>query len=207
MLKNYKITDIYSVPIIKIKFKQHKKYKFEDIEKKERYPGHWQIPLNTTFPNIIQSDEFIDLETISNLKCDIKKSIDKVLKKLNYPTNYYFHDFWYNIYHINQGQEPHNHLPSNEVELRNVYWSGIYYAKNSTPTTFHIPTSWITPILSEDIFALDEYERNKLYSHTVSPKVSDGEIVLFPAFLFHSVPLRKEKDQMRLTFAFNLQLQ
>jgi hypothetical protein len=203
MFKNYSISEAFSVPIIKIKFKYHKKYKFKDIEKKERYPGHWKIPLNTTFPNIFQSDEFIDLQTVDSLKTDIKKCINKVFKKLNYPTEYQFHNFWYNIYHSNQGQEAHNHLPHKPM---NVYWSGIYYAKNSTPTSFHIPTAWSTPVLSENSFTLDEKKHKQNYSRIITPKVNDGEIFLFPAYLFHSVPLRENINSMRLTFAFNLQL-
>lgn len=203
MFKNYSISEIFSTPIIKIKFKYHKKYKFKDIEKKEKYPGHWKIPLNTTFPNIITSDEFIDIQTINHLKLDIKKSINVVFKKLNLPVNYEFNNFWYNIYHLNQGQEPHNHLPQDGLHLEKIYWSGIYYAKNATPTSFFTPSSF------GDLYnflGASDSKLKKFYTHKILLEVNDGDILLFPPYLTHSVSKVEKENPMRLTFSFNLDL-
>jgi hypothetical protein len=203
MIKNYSISEVFSTPIIKTKFKYHKKYKFKSIQKKERYPGHWKIPLNTTFPNITESDNFIDIETIDSLKKDLRKCIDKVFKDLDLPLEYTFYNFWYNIYHISQGQEPHNHLPQDGLRLEKVYWSGIYYAKNATPTSFFTPSSFGERF---NFIGAEKSKLKKFYTHEISPKVNDGDIVLFPAYLLHSVPKVKKEKPMRLTFSFNLEL-
>jgi hypothetical protein len=200
----YSILEIFPTPVIKVKFKQHKKYKFENIEKKEKYPKHWKLPLNTTFPDMIQGDEFIDLETLYSLKGDIRKCIDVVFKDLSLPTKYSFINFWYNIYHLNQGQEPHNHLPQNSFGLSKVYWSGIYYAKNSTPTTFFTPSSFGDPY---NFLGSTESKLKKFYTHKISLDIEDGDILLFPSYLHHSVPKIKKDIRMRVTFAFNLELE
>lgn len=202
-MKNHSIIEIFPTPIIKIKFKYHKKYKFKDISKKERYPDGWKVPLNTTFPNIIESDDFITLETINSLKKDIGKCMDKVFKDLNLPLDYTFYNFWYNIYHISQGQEPHNHIPLDVLRLEKLYWSGIYYAKNCTPTSFFTPSSFGEQF---NFIGAKNSKLKKFYTHQISLKVSDGDIVLFPSYLLHSVPEVEKEKPMRLTFAFNLEL-
>jgi hypothetical protein len=203
ILKKYNIIDVFSTPIIKVKFKYHKKYKFKNIESKERYPGHWKIPLNTTFPDIIESDDFIDLKSVDCLKKDIKKCIDKVFKNLDLPLDYNFYNFWYNIYHISHGQEPHNHLPQDGLRLKKVYWSGIYYAKNATPTSFFTPNTFGDPF---NFIGAKESKLKKYFTHEISVEVNDGDIILFPAYLMHSVPKVKKEKSMRLTFSFNLEL-
>ena len=55
----------------------------------------------------------------------------KKCKELNITTKYLINEFWYNVYHKNQGQEVHTHLGP-----INPYWCGIYYNKNSSPTMF-----------------------------------------------------------------------
>jgi hypothetical protein len=202
-MNNCNIFEVFSTPILNIKFEYHDKYKFKDIRRKDRYPGHWKLPLNTTFPNILESDDFIDLKTVDSLKSDIRKCIDNVFENLDLPTKYNFSNFWYNVYHLNQGQESHHHLPHSGLGLEKVYWSGVYYAKNATPTSFFTPSSYGD---SFNFIGAKESKLKKFFTHEISLKVSDGDIILFPAYLVHSVRKITEENGMRVTFSFNLQL-
>ena len=195
----YKIAGIFPVPIIQIKFGQHHKYTFSSIEQENRKPKGWRIPLNTSFPNIEKDDNFISMETANELKSDIKESIDSVFKELNITTKYLINEFWYNVYHKNQGQEVHTHLGP-----INPYWCGIFYNKNSSPSMFvkesgihavHNVPDWKDSKL--DLFFLDN----------IKMPVEDGDILLFPPYLKHYVPPQENidsNDKMRLTFSFNL---
>jgi len=198
-LKSYDVIEVFSTPIIKTRFPYHKKYKIGNYEKKEHFPSTWKIPLNTSFPNIEENDDFIDQNTLIMLKQDIKKCVDKLFRKINVTSDYYFEDFWYNIYYKDHGQEPHDHLPSN-INSNISYWSGIYYAKNASPTTF------IRNDLFKNSLNFFNNDRNKLkkYFNDIFPSVKEGDILLFPSYLIHAVPIIKKDNYMRVTFAFNI---
>ena len=196
----YTIAGVFPVPILKIKFNHHHKYRFPTIEKRDNKPEGWIMSLNTSYPNIEKNNDFINEKTTSELKSDIKNSIDEVFNKLNITTEYFFNEFWYNIYHKNQGQEIHNHLG-----VVNPYWCGIYYNKNSTPTVF-IKEGGIHDI---HLPAADWHDSklNLFFAKNNTLSVIDGSILLFPPYLKHFVPEQETIDsdnKMRLTFSFNL---
>ena len=202
MYKNYDLIGIFQTPIIKIKFKEHYKYNFPEVEKRDNKPEGWVESLNTSFPFIDPNDPVVSPIVKKNLIADLKSSIVDVFKQLNMPTNIDLMQFWYNIYHDNQGQEKHNHLTW--VGGKNLYWCGIYYHKNASPTTFYrepgryelqrwpdYMDSAMAPVLCSKYF----------------PSVEDGDIILFPPYLDHSVKSeQKPKDKMRMTFSFNIDL-
>ena len=195
----YKIAGIFPVPIIQIKFGQHHKYTFSSIEQENRKPKGWRIPLNTSFPNIEKDDNFISMETANELKSDIKESIDSVFKELNITTKYLINEFWYNVYHKNQGQEVHTHLGP-----INPYWCGIYYNKNSTPTGF-VKESGIHAV--HNVPDWRDSKLNLFFLNNIEMSAEDGNIILFPPYLKHYVPPQRKidsDDKMRLTFSFNL---
>ena len=196
---DYRIAGLFAVPTILIKFKHHGKYNFPAIASKDNTPAGWSMPLNTSFPNINESDDFIGLEKSVELKTDIKREIDYVFKEINISREYSINEFWYNIYHQDQGQEPHRHLGTSTP-----YWCGIYYNKNASPTVFSKDDGIHT------VHWVPNWENSKLslfFSNNVAIPVVDGDIVLFPPYLKHGVP-KQEKinsdDKMRLTFSFNL---
>ena len=199
LLKSYKIIELFPTPIIKVKFKQHNKYKIKNCNKKENYPSTWKIPLNTSFPNITKDDEFMDFKTLMALKEDLKKCIDDLFSDMKISPNYYFEDFWYNIYHKGQGQEPHDHLPS-KLNNQMSYWSGIYYAKNASPTTF------LRNDLLNNALKFFNSKNNKLkkYCYNVFPNVAEGDVIIFPSHLIHAVPIIEKDNYMRVTFSFNI---
>ena len=200
---NYEMLGLFPVPLIVIKFKDHHKYDFPEVEKEDRKPFNWVDSVNTSFPIINDDDPVISPVVRDNLKSDLKDSIVEVFRQLNFPTNIDFLELWYNIYHDNQGQEKHDH--SSHVGQIVPFWSGIYYNKNASPTEFFKSNSIIT-----DTQKFDGYRESALASclaKSVSPDVKDGDILLFPPYLKHSVKSKPQhKNEMRMTFSFNITL-
>lgn len=198
----YKLHKLFSTPLFHFRFSKHEKYFFEDIKKHERIPPGWKCSVNSSYPSISKNDSFIDKKKVKSLKEELLFEIKEMFKLSNIPTNISFEDmFWYNVYHENQGQERHNHL--NSYPIRN-FWSGIYYNKNSSPTTFY-PTS-----LLHRTNRFDGYEHsilNDCFYDYANIDVNDGDVILFPPYLEHEVILDKNisnKEKMRLTFSFNI---
>ena len=200
---NYEMLGLFPVPLIVIKFKDHHKYDFPEVEKKDNKPYNWVDSVNTSFPIIKDDDPIISPIVRDNLKRDLKDSIVEVFQQLNFPTNIDFPELWYNIYHDNQGQEKHDH--SSHVGQTVPFWSGIYYNKNASPTEFFKCNSTIT-----DTQKFDGYRESALASclaKSVSPDAKDGDILLFPPYLKHSVKSKPQhKNEMRMTFSFNITL-
>jgi len=204
MIKNTGIHRIFSTPIIQFSFSDHNKYFFTDIEKSIKKPDCWIEPLNTSFPNITKNDSFITEETTESLKTDLLHCISSNLNNLHLPNNIFFSGFWYNVYHDNQGQESHNHMPGKVSAGTIPYWCGIYFNKNSSPTIFyqHDEIKKLHSFLGDK-----ESDIKDCFWEYYYPNVSDGDIVLFPPYLWHGIKTNEtHKDKMRLTFAFNIDL-
>lgn len=202
-MNDYSIINLFPIPLIKFKFKYHDLYFFENIEKCENKPEGWELPLNTSFPNIGDNDNLISRQNRDQLKKDIKFCICEVFSQMKLPINFKFKDFWYNIYHKGQGQELHEHLSM--VDNKLPYWSGIYYNKNSSPTEFIRPSK----LYQTQLFpGYENCEINESYFYSFRPVVEDGDILLFPPYLSHSVSnITLEEPNMRLTFSFNMELE
>lgn len=199
---DHKIINLFPIPIIQIKFDKHQKYYFEDIEKSVNLPDGWQMPLNTTFPKILDNDNFISPIVRDSLMIDLIKCISPVFKQLNLPSAIYLDNFWYNIYHDNQGQEVHDHLGDVGTDIS--FWSGIYYNKNASPTTFIRPDKLYKTQSFEN--SEDSTIAESLY-HKYETEVTDGDIILFPPYLDHYVESQSwHKNNMRLTFSFNINI-
>lgn len=202
MSNNFNLIGMFPVPAIKISFKHHYKYNFQEVPKLDNRPEGWVIPVNSSFPGITDDDKLVSPQVRDNLKRDLCENIVEVFQQLNIPTNIEFLQFWYNIYHEHQGQEEHTHLP--EVGTKLPFWSGIYYNKNASPTTFkRSDYAYRThKFPGHDKSALAE-----CLCESFSPYVKDGDILLFPPYLEHSVKTEPiHKDRMRLTFSFNIDL-
>ena len=202
MFKNFETIGIFPVPLLKIKFKDHYKYNFPEVEKRDQKPDAWLKSLHTTFPFIKDDDPLVPYPLRESLKKDLYDSIVETFEQLNIPTNIEFMQLWYNIYHDNQGQENHDHLSGVGTQL--LFWSGIYYNKNTSPTKF---------FRSDNIYKthlFDGAENSSLapcLADSFSPSVEDGDILLFPPYLTHSVESKPQhQDSMRMTFSFNITL-
>lgn len=189
---------IFPTPLLQFKFDDHEKYVFDDIPQSVHMPINWSEPLNTSFPEIIDNDQLVSPNVRDDLKADILSCIKKNLRDLNLPDSIDYLNFWYNVYHQGQGQEPHWHLP----DIGNVlpYWSGVYYNKNTSPTIFH------KDLGIHRLHNFPGYEKSDIKDCVWAsywPEVSDGDILLFPPHLMHSAHMDKT-GLMRLTFSFNL---
>ena len=202
MSKNFETIGLFPVPVIKIKFKDHYKYNFSEVEKKDKKPDSWTRSVDTTFPFIEDDDPLVPSVLRESLKKDLHDSIVETFEQLNLPTNINFMSFWYNIYHDNQGQERHDHISGAGKEL--LFWSGIYYNKNATPTSFHREDKTFRTQLFD---GAENTALAECLTSTFSPYVEDGDIILFPPYLDHSVESKPQhKDSMRMTFSFNITL-
>ena len=90
MLNNFELIPIFPIGLIKIKFKDHYKYNFPDIEKKVNKPPEWNCSVNTSFPFIDEHDTLVPPIVKKNLVADLKSSIVEVFKELKMPTNFEF---------------------------------------------------------------------------------------------------------------------
>ena len=202
MSRNFELIGLFPIPLLKIEFKNHYKYNFSEVEKRDEKPDDWISSVHTSFPGISNDDPIVSSSVRDSLESDLKNCIGEVFKEIGLPTTIKFTNMWYNIYHENQGQEPHRHLPM--VGGIMPFWSGIYYNKNASPTKF---------IRDDKLFItqlFEGYENSEMafpLSTDFSPKVKDGDILLFPPHLEHLVESKPHhKDKMRMTFSFNINL-
>ena len=193
---------VFYVPIFTFRFDKHEIYDFSDIAKQGRIdsrPKGWTTSVNSTYPFITDNDRLISTDVRDNLIRDLSKQIKKLFISNGIPDKFVVNNFWYNVYHENQGQEPHTHLTG--CMEQTPYWCGIYYNKGATPTTFFRPDSnnrvHQFPYQSEDF--------REYFADSLQPNLHDGDVILFPPYLKHCVDLTTSAN-MRLTFSFNLQL-
>ena len=200
MSKNFETLGLFSIPIIKIKFKDHYKYNFPEVEKKDKKPDNWTRSVNTTFPFIEDDDLIVPPIVRDSLMKDLKDAIVDVFREINLPTNIDFMTLWYNIYHDNQGQEKHNHF--SQVGQPVPFWSGIYYNKNASPTTFFNNNFMIK---TQEFDGFEETDLSSCLAEACFFPVEDGDIILFPPYLPHGVESTPaHQNKMRMTFSFNI---
>ena len=202
MSNNFEMIGLFPVPLLKIKFKDHYKYNFPEVEKKDHKPDSWVKSLHTTFPSIPDDDLIVPSSVRDSLLRDLKDAIVDVSKKLNLPINIKFLSLWYNIYHDNQGQERHVHF--SDIGKTVPFWSGIYYNKNASPTKFFNINDMVD---TQKFCGFEKTSLSSCLAEACFPPVEDGDIVLFPPYLPHSVASKFEhKNKMRMTFSFNITL-
>lgn len=196
------LKSLFPTPLIKFKFRKHYLYNFPEIPKSVNKPKEWIKPLNTSFENNL-GDDFFPIEKKYKLIEDLKTDIKVVFEMLEIPTKFDIQELWYNVYHDNQGQETHDHL----CPLGNLisYWSGVYYNNTNIPTVFDRPYN-IHKVSIHPDYLNPGSQLNKFYCDKTYQEIEPGDVVLFPPWLSHSVEVGDEcKDNMRLTFSFNLE--
>ena len=202
MSNNFDMIGLFAVPLIKIKFKDHYKYNFPEVKKKDNRPHTWSRSIDTAFPNIRDDDDVVSPMIRDSLKIDLKSSIVETFEQLSLPINIDFTQFWYNIYHDNQGQEKHTHF--SEVGLPAPFWSGIYYNKKASPTKFFSTNDMRE---TQQFKGWEESEIAPCLAEACLFPVEDGDIILFPPYLPHSVESTPaHQNKMRMTFSFNITL-
>ena len=207
---------IFSTPLLVCEFEKQEEYskRFPNFEKVDRRPKSWGLSLNTSFPNVLPDDPYLDNSLIVDLKKDLHYQVVKLLQTYRLQDNICFSSFWYNASYAGQGQEMHNHLG----QIINPYWSGVYFAKNVTHSSFMFNRSSSTQILQqpanyEDSVLAPYYSDLDFIPTTRESsedgvQIVDGTIILFPPNAHHSVrtPEYNNEDRMRLSFSFNIAL-
>jgi len=109
----------------------------------------------------------------------------------------YIYEIWLNTYEHSHYQEPHTHLPG--------FYSAIHYVKFDPLE--HESTHFCNP--QHDIYAfmfdgrfMDE-RLNPHLQETTNLSVEEGDLIIFPSHLRHSVP-KNDSKELRMTVSFNI---
>ena len=118
------------------------------------------------------------------------------------PVKFSLEDMWFNYYVNGEYQEEHHHINMTPF-LPPVHFSCVHYLKfdeeQHTSTTFHDPIS----TLRAHSFEMD----SNYYKESWTPKVKEGDLLIFPSYLVHHVEKSQPTpDNPRITVAFNLRL-
>lgn len=103
---------------------------------------------------------------------------------------FHLNEIWYNAYGPGQYQDQHRH--GNNINML----SGIYYACHDADE--HTGTRFYHPGFEWDFDAVTQHA--VLYHE---PRVSTGDVIIFPSELGHNVP-RQRSCQLRVTVSFNV---
>ena len=166
-------------------------------EKNLPIPDGWLTDkLTTSFDQDELNHKIFESEKIHKL---YMKYVSSVFDK---PVSFSLEDIWFNYYIDGEYQEEHNHINPTPF-LPPVHFSCVHYLKfdkeEHVTTTFHDPLK----DLRSHSFEIDSNH----YAPEWSPKVKEGDLLIFPSYLVHHV--RKSKptpNNPRITVAFNLRL-
>jgi len=104
---------------------------------------------------------------------------------------------WYNFYSDGEYQEQHDHLGT---PLQPCHFSCIHFlsfnSEDHQPPQFTDPLSQLRNLSLE----LDRTGHGNIYV----PKVEEGDLLMFPSYLLHSVSPSKKTEYPRITLSFNI---
>lgn len=106
---------------------------------------------------------------------------------------------WYNIYTDGEYQEEHDHLTGS---LTATQFSCIHFlsfdSKNHRAPEFRDPLSQLRNLSIE-------FDSNN-YGEVYIPQIEEGDLLMFPSYLKHWVPVSKKTDYPRITLSFNVKV-
>jgi hypothetical protein len=109
-------------------------------------------------------------------------------------------EIWYNCYLDGEYQEEHDHLGG---PFNLVHFSCIHFL--SFDDSRHKPPKFRDPLDQIRNTSL-EFDRNQ-YNHSYQPNIEEGDFIMFPSYLKHSVePCKDTKDYPRITIAMNIKV-
>ena len=169
------------------KFAEEKFSKNKDLPLDGTPPG-WGCKLRTEF-------ESSHLNRYKDYYDDIMHKFTVDVGVSNCKCNIY--ETWLNYYEgPGHFQEEHDHLPG--------FYSGIHYIKFDPEV--HSQTQFVNPLhqmytfMNGDIEFEDHDDSTKQFW---APDTKEGDIIIFPSFLRHMVPVSHHTDA-RITLAFNI---
>lgn len=166
-------------------------------EKELPIPNGWLTDkLTTSFDKDELNHKIFESEKIHELYV---KYVSSVFDK---PVSFSLEDMWFNYYIDGEYQEEHHHINPTPF-LPPVHFSCVHYLKfdkeEHTATTFHDPISTLRA---------HSFEMESNYcKENWTPKVEEGDLLIFPSYLVHHVKKSKPTpNNPRITVAFNLRL-
>ena len=191
MNMNNKATGVFPIPVYMAKRESAPSLKEQaDIEEilKERQ--------NTNVGNFNSSDQYIFNSRLKEIKqfCDIQ--IQGYIEEVIYPKKkdlgMYITQSWLNI--NKPGGFHHEHRHSNSI------LSGVFYisAQEGDSICFIDPNADL-----KDVITFEHRDWNAWNSVTTYFPVSEGELVIFPSWLRHSVPPNENATKDRISLSFN----
>lgn len=164
----------------------------------ERYNSYKDFSVNGTpdgwFCNVRTEFEGAFPQELSDNYTEIMQQWKKDIGLSEKP---YIYEIWLNTYEHSHYQEPHTHLPG--------FYSAIHYVKFDPRE--HESTHFCNP--QHDIYAfmfdgsfMDE-RLNPHLQETTNLCVEEGDLIIFPSHLKHSVP-KNDSKELRMTVSFNI---
>ena len=185
--------DLFATPFWKIKVPNHQSIKDKYLQsfidgyenKIFNIPEDWVThKCHTSFKDnkIIEKDIFDEYSLLFNSIIEKKWS-----GKLEY---------WYQVYKNNEYQEWHNHMPSTLSAIHFLNFKDEHFAP-----IFEDPLKSVKSIINQTAL-------NKDLSSSLryTPEVEEGDIIIFPSYLQHTVPAGKYNSH-RVTIAINLNVE
>ena len=177
-------TEIKRVALEKIN--QYKSYPINET------PSGWDCDVRTDF-----NMGWNNCDMYAPYYKDIMKQFSDDVGLRNAKANIY--EIWLNFYNKGQNQEEHDHIPG--------FFSACHYIKYDPE--IHSPTRWRSPLIGKflyqysDLMSEEDIDPEKKHPEYFQPDLKEGDIIIFPCWLRHSVKAQKTND-LRITMAFNI---
>ena len=104
-------------------------------------------------------------------------------------------EYWWQVYKNNEYQEWHNHMPSTLSAIHFLNFEDEHLAPIFEDPNKSVRSIIFRTALNKDLSSAITY----------TPKVEEGDIIIFPSYLNHTVPAGKYKSY-RVTIAINLDI-
>jgi hypothetical protein len=188
------IHSLFSIPVFQENIKENSKIKenlLPVILEKSRTinttPSGWGTThINTSFShpeiNDVLFRDYTELNE-AHVKC-----IGEFFSQTKNPINFLIHNRWFNVYNGGDYQEEHHHISRflpYTTAASFIHFLSFNSEVHNAPT-FRDPSALIRLQHPESTFTQ--------YSSTFSPKVKEGDFLIFPSYLLHAVKAHSSKD-------------
>jgi len=173
--------------------------KIVDNSKYLEIPENWATnKVKTSFAGEPEGKEFLstDSEYENLLLQQYSICMDKIFDKeyeISIPR------IWYNVYTDGEYQEEHDHLtgPFTLTHFSCIHFLSFDFEKHKPPE-FRDPLSQLRNLSVE----FDSNNCGEVYV----PQVEEGDLLMFPSYLKHWVPVSQKTDYPRITLSFNIKV-
>ena len=176
-------------------------------KKKSLVPSPWACDVFSTYLNEKKEQDIFNKDfDPSCLMQAYTKYTTTFFKEISLFTAAFNIDMWYNAYSEGQYQEWHDHAGGKGD------FSAIHFLKYDPNE--HSPTIFRNPIEKSRLFSSQRNKQrlksednivNPVYNRIHTPDIKEGDLLIFPSWLEHTVPANKSNN-LRMTVSFNIEL-